>query len=262
MGIDETSFQKRHEYVTVLIDQHTKAVLDVLDDRKMQTLQNWFEAIPQEERSQIETVAMDMWDPYIAAARRTIQGWEKKVCFDRFHVSSHYNKALDKVRTQEHREFMKNTGVSILTKTKHHWLRNSTRTDNRSRRWFLELTGKNLRTARAWAIKETAANLWGYVTRGHANNAWTRLMSWMHRSRLEPMKKLAHTVKRYLWGIINAIVHDVTNATSESINSRVQWIKKTACGFRNRARFREAILFHLGKLDLLPDCPIISHSKT
>lgn len=261
VGVDETSFQKRHEYVTVLVDQHTKAVIDVLDDRKMQTLQNWFESVPEEQRAQIETIAMDMWDPYIAAIRNTIEGWEEKVCFDRFHVSSHYGKALDKIRASEHRAFLKNNEESVLAKTKHHWLRNSGRTDNRSRRWFLELTRKNLKTARAWAIKETAANLWGYVTRGHALNAWERLISWMRRSRLVPMKNLALTLKRYLWGILNAIVHNVTNATSEAINGRIQWIKKTACGFRNRARFREAILFHLGDLDMVPKCQFSNHSK-
>jgi transposase len=105
-------------------------------------------------------------------------------------------------------------------------------------------------------MKETAANLWGYVTRGHAHNAWMKLINWMRRSKLEPMKKLALTLKRYLWGVLNAIVHGVTNATSEAINGRIQWIKKTACGFRNRDRFREAILFHLGGLELMPKCQI------
>lgn len=261
VGIDETSFQKRHEYVTVLVNQHTKAVIDILDDRKMQTLQNWLEAVPEEERAQIETIAMDMWDPYIGAVRNTIEGWEGKVCFDRFHVSSHYGKALDKIRAVEHRAFIKDNGESVLSKTKHHWLRNSGRTDNRNRRWFLELTRKNLKTARAWAMKETAANLWGYVTRGHAHNAWTRLINWMRRSKLTPMKTLALTLKRYLWGILNAIVHGVTNATSEAINGRIQWIKKSACGFRNRARFREAILFHLGDLDMMPKCQFSTHLK-
>jgi transposase len=159
-----------------VVDQHSKTVIDVLEDRKMQTLQNWFEVMEPEEKGHIETIAMDMWDPFIGAVRNTIPDWESKVCFDRFHVSSHYGKALDKVRASEHRQFLKTNGESPLAKTKHDWLRNSGRTDNRSRRWFVELTRKNLKTARAWAIKETAANLWDYVTRGHAQNAWMKLI--------------------------------------------------------------------------------------
>jgi transposase len=83
---------------------------------------------------------------------------------------------------------------------------------------------------------------------------YVAVYNWMRRSKLEPMKKLALTLKRYMWGILNAIVHGVTNATSEAINGRIQWVKKTACGFRNRDRFREAISFHLGGLELMPEC--------
>ena len=61
-----------------------------------------------------------------------------------------------------------------------------------------------------------------------------------------------NTVLRHLFGIINAIVHGVTNAGSESVNSRVQALKKRANGYRSRARFRDAIMFHLGGLDLYP----------
>lgn len=59
-------------------------------------------------------------------------------------------------------------------------------------------------------------------------------------------------VKDHLEGLVNAIYHGVTNARSESINSRIQWIKSTAKGFRNKERFRWAILFHLGELDTTP----------
>jgi len=67
-----------------------------------------------------------------------------------------------------------------------------------------------------------------------------------------PMRKVAETVRKYLWGILNAIVHRATNALTEGMNSRIQAIKRTACGFRNRQRFRNAIYFHLGGLDLYP----------
>jgi transposase len=59
-------------------------------------------------------------------------------------------------------------------------------------------------------------------------------------------------VRRHLDGILNAIVRGATNARSESVNAKIQWIKYTARGFRNRQRFRDAIYFHLGALDLYP----------
>jgi transposase len=110
-----------------------------------------------------------------------------------------------------------------------------------------------LRTARAWAIKEFAMTLWTYVRRGWALRAWKRWLSWAQRCRLEPMVKVARTIRDHLWGIINAIVLKVTSAASESMNAKIQKLKKWACGFRNRERFRTAILFHFGGLDLYPE---------
>jgi len=69
---------------------------------------------------------------------------------------------------------------------------------------------------------------------------------WLHgalRCKLEPIRRVARMIREYWYGVINAATSDITNAMSESINSRIQRIKKRACGFRSRQRFREAILF-------------------
>jgi transposase len=68
------------------------------------------------------------------------------------------------------------------------------------------------------------------------------------------MKKVAQTISGHLWGIVNAIVLKRSNALAESTNSRIQRVKSRACGFGNRERFRTAIMFHLGQLDLYPRC--------
>jgi transposase len=72
------------------------------------------------------------------------------------------------------------------------------------------------------------------------------------------MKRVAATVESHLEGILNAVVLKATNAASESINARIQRVKRMACGFRNRERFRNAIYFHLGGLDLYP----ATHTKS
>jgi transposase len=253
IAVDETSFQKRHEYVTVIYDKELDAILDVLDDRKSETLEIWLKQRPEEHRDSIETVSMDMWDPFILAVKNTFPNAMDVICFDRFHVSQHFGKAVDKVRAEEHRSFISNKEESPLKKTKHDWLRNSNRTDNRSRRDFMALTRSALKTARAWAIKETASQSWDFSYRGVAESTWRHLLSWICRCRLEPVVKVGRMVKNYLWGIINAIMAKTSNAVAESKNARIQRIKKMACGFRNRKRFRMAILFHLGGLDLMPE---------
>jgi transposase len=252
IAIDETSFQKRHEYVTVILDRSRDVVLEVLDDRKAETLGEWLRERPAHHLTSVESVTMDMWDPYIKAVTAYIPEAGKKICFDRYHVAQHFGKALDKVRAQENRWFMQTQGASPLNGTKYDWQRNSGRTDNRGRREFMGLSRMNLKTARAWAIKETAAQLWDYCYRGAAEKAWGELLGWIARCRLEPVKRVGRMVRQYFWGIMNAIIARVSNAMAEAKNARIQRIKNMACGFRNRERFRMAILFHLGGLNLMP----------
>lgn len=85
-----------------------------------------------------------------------------------------------------------------------------------------------------------------------AKRQWGQLIDWMSRSRLEPMMKVSRTLREHLWGIINAIVLGATNAHLESVNAKIQALKKRACGYRNRARFRYPILFRCGELDPYP----------
>jgi len=96
-------------------------------------------------------------------------------------------------------------------------------------------------------------SLWGYVRRGWAERMWERWYSWAIRSRLEPMKRVARMIRRHWDGVINAATTSTTNARAEGINRKIQWVKRMACGYRNRSNFRNAIYFHLGGLDLYPD---------
>ena len=103
--------------------------------------------------------------------------------------------------------------------------------------------------------------LWGYVRRGWAQRMWERWYQWAIRSRLEPIKRVARMIKRHWDGVINAATTNVTNARAEAINSRIQWVKRMACGYRNRENFRNAIYFHLGGLDLYPEPLKSAHTK-
>lgn len=251
IGIDETSFQKRHEYVTVILDKDHDAVIDILDDRKAETLKHWFSVQEKSDFSQLKSITMDMWDPFINAVRSQFTHADELIAFDRFHVSSHFGKALNMVRAGEHREL---AAASPLIRSKYQWLKNAQRTDNRStrRREFMNLTRMNLKTARAWRIKEAASLLWNYTYMGVAKKQWEKLLGWISRSRLKPMIAVGKMIRRYFWGILNAIRLKTNNSMLEAKNARIQQIKKVACGFRNRKRFRIAILFHLGGLDMKP----------
>lgn len=94
--------------------------------------------------------------------------------------------------------------------------------------------------------------LWGFDDRVWAEEVWKQWYSWAIRSRLQPIRTAAKSIQKNLCGIINAIVNKQDNARAESINSKIKILKVRAKGFRNKERFKGAILFYMGALDLMP----------
>lgn len=252
ISVDETSFQKRHEYVTVVTDQQAGHVIHVADERTRDSLESFYAALTDEQKAGIRAVAMDMWPAYIKATQAHVPDADEKIAFDKFHVAKYLGEGVDKVRREEHRHLL-SEGDATLKGSKYQWLRNPNNMSQAQERHFAVLRDSHLKTARAWAMKEMAMDIWRYQSRGWAVKAWAQWFVWAQRCRLAPMKKVAATLKEHLWGILNAIVLGVHNGHAESTNARIQRIKARACGFRNRARFRAAIYFHCGGLDLAPE---------
>ena len=261
IGVDETSFQKRHEYVTSVVDIDAGVVLHVADGRTQAALDGFYQMLGEAGCTEIEAVAMDMWPAYINSTQEHVPEADKKIVFDKFHIAMHLGDAVDKVRRQEHRALLAQ-GDDRLKKSKYLWLTNPANQNRKQKNAFQSLRHSELKVARAWAIKELAMTLWGYVSRGWAERMWKRWYSWAIRSRLEPIKKVARMIKRHWQGVINAVTSNITNASSEGMNSKIQWIKRKACGYRNRERFRNAIYFHLGGLDLYPKAIHSTHTNS
>jgi transposase len=247
IGVDETSFRKRFEYITLVNDLDRDRVLWVGDDRKKETLAAFYSDLGKEGCARLESIAMDMWAPYIASTREHVPDADRKIVFDKFHIAQHLGRAVDQVRIAENRELV-SEGDNRLKKTKFLWLTNPDRMS--SQRWdeFTSLRDSQLRVARAWAIKESAMMLWGYVRRGWAERAWKGWYDWAIRSRLEPIKRVARLIKYYWDGVMTAATTNVTNARSEGMSSKIQWIKRMACSYRNRMCIPSAELGHSGAL--------------
>jgi transposase len=260
MAVDEVSQRRGHRYLTIISDRERGTVLHVEPERKRSSLAAFYERLGEAGCATIASVTMDMWRPYIAATEAHVPGADRKIAFDKFHVAQHLGEAVDKVRRGEHKR-LKAAGDDRLNGTRYWWLSHARTV--RDRDWkgrFAELRRGTLKTARAWAIKEEAMSLWSYSSRGWAHKAWRRWHGWAIRSRLEPVKQAARMIKRHVHGIVNAVVLKATNALAESINGRIQKVKRMACGFRNTERFQRAIYFHLGGLALHPQGSI-THTK-
>ncbi len=252
ISVDETSYRKGHDYVTVVTDQEQATVLHVAENRKVDSLTEFYDLLSDDQKKGIESVCMDMWPAYIRATKEAIPDADSKIAFDRFHVAQYLGKAVDQVRRQEHRQLIKQ-GDDRMKGSKYQWLRNRGNMSWHQRRSFSELRHSSLKTARAWAIKDLASRLWDYRSRTWAEKGWKRLINWMARSRLKPMQTTSKTLRNHLWGILNAVIRKVDNSHAESMNSRIKTLKVRARGFRNKERFRNAIYFHLGGLQLYPE---------
>ena len=261
IGVDEKSFAKGHKYETLVSNLDTGTIEYVGDRNDTESLAAYYRQFDKQQLASIEAVAMDMWAPYVKATEAAVPDATSKIVFDRFHVTGLLCEAVDKVRKEEHRELTAQ-GCSWLKRSKYLWLRNEENLSE-DRRLALDILQRlDLKVARAWAIKENFRHFWSYRRAGWAKRFFKRWYHWATHSRLPPIIKAAKSIKRHLPNILTYIVHGITNATSEAINSNIEKVKRMARGFRNRDHYKTAIYFHCGGLDLYPHPPPFSCATT
>lgn len=249
VGLDEKSFGRGHDYVSVLHEVGQRRVLDVVPERTRAAAEAVWATVPQAQRTGLRAVAMDMWEPYLEATRTAVP--QALIVHDKFHVARELNKAVDLVRRQEHRT-LRAQGDETLTQTKYLWLKNPSHWSERQRESFASFKLDTLKVGRAWAIKEAFADFWEYRYAASAKKFFDRWYYWATHSRLAPIVTAAKILKRHLSGLLAYTQHRITNAVAEGTNGTIQLIKANARGYRNFAQYRIAILFHCGRLDLYP----------
>jgi transposase len=257
IGVDEKSAGKGQDYVTIVSDLRRGTVEYIADERRQASLDGYFEKLTDGQRQGIEAVAMDMWDPFINSSRAHLDDADDKIVFDRFHIMKHMTTAVDTVRKREHRALHAD-GDDRLVRSKYLWLYSEENVPVRHRDRFEALRDADLKTARAWAIKENLRCLWDYRRPAWATKHWRQWYFWATHSRLPPVVEVARMLQRRLHGVLSYFRHRITNAGAEGLNSRIQAIRVNARGFRNRSHFKTAIFFHCGGLDLYP--PTVTHA--
>jgi transposase len=250
IGIDEKSVKKRHVYFTVVTDLERNEVVWVGRGRAQKSLDAFWEELSPEERSQIEWIAMDMHEPYFRSALAHVPEAKRKIVFDKFHVIQLLSRAVDQTRRiliredDEHREGLK--GTRFL------WLHAKGRLSFQQRMQLIGMSYQYIRLGIAWGQKEQFAEFWKAETEMAARAFFSEWYERVKFSMNPPMTKAATTIQRYFENVVTYLKAKVTNAASESMNSRIQLLKFRSRGFRNPARFERAILFHCGGLDMKP----------
>lgn len=250
LGIDEKNFLKGHSYASLLNDLAEGCVVDVAQGRDQESAEKLLNTgLSEKQRKNVEAVAMDMWDPFMAATRKVLP--RADIVHDKYHVAGYLGKAVDSVRKKENGRLRK-TGDDTLKSSKYLWLANPDNFTRDAKKKFKEFALDELQVGRAWAIKEAFRHFWFYSYKGVAERFFRQWFFWATHSKLKPIIDSARTLKRHYEGIIAYLKHHITNAISEGLNSKIQSIKANARGFRKFDSYRIAILFHCGKLNLYP----------
>ena len=249
IGVDEIQYAKGHKYLTLVYQiDDLKRLLWIGQERTIESFEKFFDMIGPKTSSGIEFVCSDMWKPYLKVIREKCS--QALHILDRFHIVAKMNEALDDVRAQEARKLKTAGQPMILHKTRWCLLkREENLTETQSLR-LGDLLRANLKTVRAYLLKEQFQQFWTYVSPSWAGkflDAWCRQTM---RSRIEPMKKIARMLRSHRELILNYFKARgiISNGIVEGFNNKAKLTMRKSYGFRT-FRVTELALYHsLGKL--------------
>ena len=254
VGMDEKSFGRGHDYVSVMTDIDGSRVLDVVPGHDGEAADLLWNTLTDDQKGTVEAVAMDMWPAFETRATKNVP--QAEIVHVRFHISKHLGEAVDKIRRQENNALVKD-GDETLKGTKQLWLYNAENMSDEQWTQFEFLKDMELKTATGWAIRENFRWFWEYKYAGNARKFFALWYDWACESELQPIIKVANMLRKRLANILTWFRHRISNGPAEGFNSRIQSLKSAARGFRIFENYRTRILFFCGKFDL--KLSIISH---
>lgn len=252
IAIDETSFRKGHDYVTVVIDAAKRAVIDVEPGKDASTVEKFSEKLTQKggNCAEIKSVTSDMSAAFLSAVEEKFPN--AKHTIDKFHVKQLVLKSLDEVRKKEQKE---SSEKQALFRGRKLFMIPEKRLTEEQRIALQSLSKQYPKTGRAYRIVSVLDDFYACETAEDADPVFAGLYSWMRRSRLPEMKNTAATLLKHKDRIMNYFDNRLTNAICEGINSMIQSAKRAARGFHTFKGFASKIFLVAGKLNLAVSCP-------
>lgn len=247
IGVDEISRRKGHTYVTNVYDVKNMRLLWTGDGRGEDVLGRFFDEWGPQRTRLIVCICCDMWDPYIKAIREHAPG--ATVVFDKFHIVQNLMKAVDKVRAEEARS-LREKNPELLRRTRYIWLKNPWNLTPKQKARLGYLEKLNLRTNRAYLLKETFRELWEYKEPESAKRFLKKWFWWATHSRLKPMRDFAWMLRRYEEGVLSYFKIRIDNGAVEGMNRKAKVVSQRAYGYRTFETFSLALYHVLGDLPM------------
>jgi transposase len=250
IGVDEIQYAKGHKYLTLVyqIDLGVTRLLWIGRERTIESFQGFFKVIGDEIASKIVFVCSDMWEPYLKVIREKCS--EALHILDRFHIVAKMNKALDEVRAGESRRMLREGYMPVLKKSRWLLLKREKNLKTEQRFRLRDILRYNLKTVRAYLLKEAFQQLWDYNAphwAGEFLDEWCRQVM---RSRIEPMKKIARSLRDHRELILNYFRAQkmFSSGVVEGLNNKAKLTMRKAYGFRTFRTLELALYHSLGKL--------------
>jgi transposase len=248
ISVDETSFKRGQSYVTIVIDAAKRRVIDVEEGRTSQQIREFSTKLEDKggDCTKVTQAASDMAGAYLTGIQECFPNAQRVI--DRFHVSKLLRDAMDEVRRQEQGRKAsrdRRAGRKLLMIPKE-------RMNEQQQEKVLELSKRYPKTGRAFRMVQSLDEVYGCNSIAEAEKVFEKLYSWLRRSRLEPMKRAALTLRTHKAEILAYYHHRLTNAVAEGINSVIQAGKRKARGFGTFKGFSTMIYLSSSKLDFAP----------
>jgi transposase len=257
IGVDEIQYAKGHKYLTLVyqIDEGLTRLLWVGKERTLESFQGFFAVIGDRLASQIQFVCSDMWKPYLDVIREKCS--QAVHILDRFHVVAKMNKALDEVRAAEARRMAADGHPPLLSKSRWCVLKRKKNLTAKQKLRLRDLLRYNLQTVRAYLLKEDFQQFWKYNSPRWAGMFLDFWCSQTMRSRIEPMKKIARTLRTHRPLLLNYFKarKRFSSGVVEGLNNKAKVTMRRSYGFRT-FRVLEIALYH--SLGNLPQ-PTVTH---
>jgi transposase len=245
IGLDELSRRRGHVYVTNVYDLTEKRLLWSGEGRGEETLERFFSEHGKALKEKVIGVCCDMWQPYIDVLGKELPN--AVLVFDKFHILQNLLKAVDAVRREEV-AILKRANPGLLKRTRYLWLKNPENLTQKERGRLGYLEKLNLRTHRAYLLKETFRELYEYLWKESAARFLKKWFWWATHSRLKPMRDFAWTLRRHEDEILNYFRQPIDNAIVEGLNNKAKIASHRCYGFRTAKTYITALYHCLGKL--------------
>lgn len=257
IGVDEIQYGRGHQYLTLVyeIDSGCQRLLWVGKERTTQNFEQFFALIGKELSQKIEFVCSDMWKPYLDLIKHHCTNALN--ILDRFHVVAKMNLALDDVRAAEARRMAREGYEPLLKRSRWCLLKRPENLTDGQRLKLRDLVRYNLQSVRAYLLKEQFQQLWDYDSPTWAGKFLDHWCTLTMRSRIEPMKKFARTVRSHRELLLNYFRarKQFSSGVIEGLNNKAKVSMRKAYGFRT-FRATELALYHV--LGRLPE-PELTH---